>query len=268
MDVLDEMRCKQRIKDWNDLMQAIEKENTQPSQEGWIRDECLWDPPIPHDGIDMVPDLAPWTWMEPKPSSDEQPIVIFDESEPVFKKPGQLVPVPVVSEPVFKKPGQLVPVVSEPVFKKPGQLVPVPVVPVPVLKKPKPEWPAARRVEPKTEANLKYMEWARQTSMTKDMYECLCKWCTSYKPMKGHRCHLCSFVYLDDVALFIAHVKQVHGSVWPRRCSWSGCVVDAQDEKELLRHVQYMHMGADPFTCKGCGANCRTVYFAQNHCPD
>ena len=232
MDVFEEMRCKLRVRDWNAVLQAIDKENTRPSCEGWIRDEFLRDPPIPHQAIAMVPDLAPWTWTESEPDSDEQPIVINDEPESVFKKPGQLMmPVP----------------------------VPAPVH-APMSKMPK--LPALPRSEP----NLEYMEWVMQTSMKNDVYECLCKWCTSHRQLKGHRCHLCSFVYADDVKLFLAHVKQVHGSAWPRKCSWYSCNVLAKNEEEMLEHLQQMHMLVEPFKCRGCGVNCRTVYMALNHC--
>ena len=174
MDVVEEMQCVQRSKDWIKLLWAIRQENTRPSCEGWIKDEYLWDP-IPHDAIDMILDLTPWTWMEPNMIPDlgcsEQPIVIFDEPEP---KPEPKEPEP-KPEPVPKEP--------EPKLK------PKP-VPGPVFRKPnpgKPVWqsvprriePATRRADPVTEANEAYLEWARETSMEHDMFECLCKWCTS-----------------------------------------------------------------------------------------
>ena len=187
--------------DWEQLLDIIERENSRPAHEGWIREEYLL--PIPHQAIAMVPDLAPWTWTEPQPQPEPEP-----QPEPQ--------PAP-----------------------QPG-----------------------RRL-----ANTDYFEWVAETSMDCDMYQCLCKWCTTtWREMKGHKCHLCQHVYFDDASSFNEHLKLVHGKTWPPKCSWFSCRVEAKDQDDLTQHINNWHMDAAPFKCNRCGINCRTVYVAKNHC--
>ena len=201
--------------DWEQLLDIIDKENTRPSCEGWIRDEFLRDLPIPHQAIDMVPDLAPWTWTEPQPQPQPQP-----DLKRKRKRMPQAEPQPKIA--------------SKPQSES----------------QPRP---------------YSYMDWMRTTSSEKPVHECLCKWCTCWRMLTGHKCQYCGAKMNTSVEAFKRHVA-THSKITPTPCSWFNCKLTYIKETSLQVHIEVQHMRKNPFDCKQCGVHCMTVYAALNHC--